>query len=120
MAKRYLRTDKDFVVESIAGLKDIVQRHTVAGFEHIPDSIINRRFFQLLKFLQNNMLTVPALGVDSIELKNSHLNDKGFYFLQYALSKWEDRLYKDQGEEKEWLFLVKWYNTFLENNPDLN
>lgn len=125
MAKKYLRTDKEFVVESIAGLKDIVQRHTVAGFEHIPDSIIYRRFFQLLRFLQDNMLTAhnhrdSSELTDQTNLKNSDLNDKGFYFLQYALPKWEDRLYKDQGEEKEWKFLVKWYETFLKNNPDLN
>lgn len=124
MTKKYTRTDKDFIVESIAGLKDVIQKHTIAGFEHIPDSIVYRRFFQLIKFLQDNNLTVRTLHIDQsdlndqTELRNSDLNDKGFYFLQYALSKWEARFYKDQGEEKEGNFLEKWYKTFTENNTD--
>jgi hypothetical protein len=126
MAKRYLRTENDFVIESIAGLKDVTDRHTVAGFENIPDTIIYRRFYQLIEFLQVNNLTQGILYSDISEItiqsdfKNSHLNNKGFYFLQYALPKWEDRFYKDQGEEKEWGFLEKWYKKFTSDNPDLN
>ena len=126
MSRRYLRTDKDFVIDSIAVLKDIVNRHTVAGFKDIPDGIIYRRFYQLIKFLQDNRLATRAVcnnqsDVDfKSELKNSDINDKGFYFLQYALPKWEDRLYKDQGEEKEWKYLEKWYQTFLDRNPDFS
>ena len=126
MAKRYPRTENDFVIDSIAGLKDVIDKYTVAGFENIPDTIIYRRFYQLIEFLQVNNLTQCILYSDISEitiqsdLKNSHLNNKGFYFLQYALEKWENRFSKDRGEEKERKFLEKWYKKFTENNPDLN
>jgi hypothetical protein len=126
MAKRYPRTNKDFVIESIAGLKAIVQQQALAGFEPIADAVIFRRFFQLVTFLQDHHLSTRLLFekqtqvTENSELRNSHLNDKGFYFLQYALGKWEDRLYKDQGEEMEWKFLERWHKAFLAKNPDLN
>ena len=125
MTKRHPRTTDNFVIDSVYGLKDIVNRHTVAGFEHIPDAIVYRRFYQLVKFLQDHDMTNVILFRseddlnDQSELRNSIINDQGFYFLQYALGKWEDRLYKDQGADKEWKFLEKWYWTFLKNNPDI-
>lgn len=125
MAKRYPRTERDFTVESIKVLKDVIHTHTVAGFEHVPDSIVYRRFFQLITFLQKNNLTNHILIHeqselnDSSALRNSDLNDKGFYFLQYALGKWVDRFHKDQGDEKELRFIEKWYKSFSEKNPDL-
>lgn len=125
MGKKYPRTEKDFVIDSIKGLKDIINRHTVAGFEDVSDAILFRRFYQLIKFLQDDNLTTKTLYYNQFEidltseLKNSDLNDKGFYFLQYALPKWEDRLYKDQREQKELKFIDKWYQTFLDKSSDL-
>jgi hypothetical protein len=125
MHKRYPRTKEDFVVDSIAELKKVIEKCTDAGFDDVPEPIIFRRFYQLLKFLQDNNLTERILYHDILEvnlqsdLKNSDLNDKGFYFLQYALGKWENRFHKDQGEEKEWKFLEKWYKIFIEKNSDL-
>ncbi|SCW51183.1 hypothetical protein [Mucilaginibacter sp. NFR10] len=125
MAERYPRTDKDFLIESIVGLKDVTDRHTLAGFEDIPDEILYRRFFQLIDFLQKKQLTnvIKYNGLSDItinsELKNSDLNDAGFYFLQYALGKWESRFHKDQGDTKESEFIEKWYKVFVKNNPDL-
>ncbi len=125
MYKRHLRTQADFVVDSITGLKNVIKRHAVAGFDDVPEPIIFRRFYQICKFLQDNNLNDKIIYHDISEvnlksdLKNSDLNDKGFYFLQYALGKWEDRFHKDQGEEKEWKFLEKWYKVFIEKNSDL-
>ena len=125
MYKRHPRTQADFVVDSIAGLKNVISRHTIAGFDDVPESIIFRRFYQLCKFLQDNNLTNKIVYNDLSEvnlksdLKNSDLNDKGFYFLQYALGKWEDRFHKDQGEDKEWKFFEKWYKVFIGKNSDL-
>ena len=39
------RPEKDSTICSIAWDLDIVQRHTSAGFDHIPDGIVYRRFF---------------------------------------------------------------------------
>lgn len=123
--KRSTRTEEDFIIESIAGLKDGIRKHTIAGFEHIPDAVVYRRFFQLVKFLQDKNLTLRIVYTDKskitdeAKLKNSDLNDKGFYFLRYALSKWEDRFHKDQGDKKEWDFFEKWYRLFVGKNSDL-
>ena len=118
MKRKYPRTEDDFIIENVSGLLNIVKKHTDAGFDDIPLSIIYRRFYQLIKFLQDNNLTIRILYEDlqeitnESELRNSHLNDKGFYFLQYSLTKWEVRLYKDAGEKKEWQYLEKWFITF--------
>lgn len=123
MSKKYQRPDKDFTIISIKWLIESVRTHTRAGFDDIPDALVYRRFFQLVKFLQIRNLTDRYLinEIDEInassELKNSDLNDNGFYFLQSCIDKWSNRLYKDQGEDKEWKYLEKWLRT---NNKDEN
>jgi hypothetical protein len=118
MTKRYLRTEKDFIIESISWLTENVDKHTQAGFTEIPKHVIHRRFNQLVNFLHLKGLSTLNL-IDNIEqvnaineLKNSDLNDKGFYFLQSCLDKWLGRLYKDNGADKEWKYLEKWYASF--------
>lgn len=112
------RPEKDFTVCSIAWDLDIVQRHTKAGFEHIPDSLVYRRFFQFLDFIQRHGFTVRTVAVSlgdvslSTALRNSDLTDEGFRFIQHARPRWAGRLYKDLGEQKELQFLTKWLHAF--------
>src|SRR5436853_5614809 len=112
------RPEKDFTVCSIAWDLDIVQRHTNAGFDHIPDSIVCRRFFQFLDFIQRHGFTVRTVAASladispSTALRNSDLTDDGFRFIQHAQPRWAGRLYKDRGEQKELQFLTKWFQTF--------
>jgi hypothetical protein len=112
------RPEKDFTVCSIAWDLDIVQRHTNAGFDHIPDSIVYRRFFQFLDFIQRHGFTVRIVAASlsdispSTALRNSDLTDDGFRFIQHAQPRWVSRLYKDRGEQKELQFLEKWFQTF--------
>jgi hypothetical protein len=112
------RPEKDFTVCSIAWTLDIVQRHTKAGFEHIPDSIVYRRFFQFLDFIQRHGFTVRTVAASladvspSTALCNSDLTDEGFRFIQHAQPRWSARLYKDRGEQKELQLLEKWLQTF--------
>lgn len=125
MAKKFQRTEMDFTVTSIQWLIDIEQVHADAGFEKLSRELIDRRFFQLVKFLQENGMTNRILfrEIDEINEKsalyNSDLNDEGFYFLQLFFSRWSDRIYKDKGEEKEWKYFEKWYVKF-KNEQDKN
>ena len=112
------RPEKDFTVCSIAWDLDIMQRHTKAGFEHIPDDIVYRRFFQFLDFIQRHGFTVRTVATSladvspSTTLRNSDLTDDGFRFIQHAQPRWSARLYKDRGEQSELQFLEKWFQTF--------
>jgi len=118
MSKKYQRIDKDFTIISIKWLIEIEKKHSNAGFDKLPSDLIYRRFFQLIKFLQLNDLTSKNFfgSIDELnetsELKNSDLNDNGFYFLQSCIDKWSNRLYKDQGVDKEWKYLEKWFVTY--------
>jgi len=113
-----LRPEKDFTVCSIAWDLDIVRRHTQAGFDHIPDSVVYRRFFQFLDFIQRHGFTVRTVAASLAEVStstalcNSDLTDDGFRFIQHAEPRWASRLYKDCGEQKELKFLEKWLQTF--------
>jgi hypothetical protein len=108
------RPEKDFTVCSIAWDLDIVERHTKAGFDHIPDHIVYRRFFQFLDFIQGHGFTVCIIAGSLAEvtaataLRNSDLTDDGFRFIQYAEPRWSKRLYKDSGADKESAFLERW------------
>ena len=112
------RPEKDFTICSIAWDLDIVQRHTNAGFDHIPDSIVYRRFFQFLDFIQRHHFTVHtiAASLDEVTVKtalcNSDLTEEGFRFIQYAQPRWCNRTYKDTGAEREMVFLERWLNKF--------
>jgi hypothetical protein len=112
------RPEKDFTVCSIAWDLDIVQRHTKGGFDHIPDAIVYRRFFQFLDFIQRHGFTIRTVAASlgdispSTALRNSDLTDDGFRFIQHAQPRWSARLYKDRGEQKELQFLEKWLQTF--------
>ena len=112
------RPEKDFTVCSIAWDLDIVQRHTKAGFEHIPESLVFRRFFQFLDFIQRHKFTARTVAASledvspSTVLRSSDLTDDGFRFTQYAQPRWSGRLYKDAGEQKELQFLEKWLGAF--------
>ena len=112
------RPDKDFTICSIAWDLDIVQRHTKAGFDHIADSIVYRRFFQFLNFIQSHSFTVRTIAASLADvtsntaLRNSDLTDDGFRFIQYAKPRWCNRLYKDRGAEKEFAFLERWFQNY--------
>ena len=112
------RPAKDFTVCSIAWDLDIVQRHTQASFEPVPDSLVYRRFFQFLDFIQQHDFTVRTVAASLAEvtpataLRNSDLTDEGFRFIQYAEPQWCRRLYKDTGPDKERAFLERWLQRF--------
>jgi len=112
------RPEKDFTICSIAWDLDIVQRHTSAGFDHIPDSIVYRRFFQFLDFIQRHGLTARTVATSladitpSTILRNSDLTEHGFRFIQYAEPRWCKRLYKDTGADKEIAFLDRWFQKY--------
>ena len=117
------RPAKEFTVCSIAWHLDIVQRHTKAGFEDVPDEIVYRRFFQFLDFIQRHGFTVHTVAASLADvtrataLRNSDLTDEGFRFIQYAENRWCSRLYKDTGAEKEWAFLERWLRSYLAARP---
>lgn len=112
------RPEKDFTVCSVAWDLDIVQQHTEAGFEPLPDDLVYRRFFQFLDFIQRHGFTTRTVAGSleevslSTAIRNSDLTDDGFRFIQHAQPRWSSRLYKDGGEEKELRFLEKWLQTF--------
>ena len=112
------RPEKDFTVCSIAWDLDNVQRHTNAGFDPIPDSIVYRRFFQFLAFIQNHGFTVRTIAATLAEvtpdtaLRNFDLTDDGFRFIQYAQPRWCKRLHKDTSATKELAFLERWFQTY--------
>jgi|MudIll2142460700_1097286.scaffolds.fasta_scaffold419082_1 hypothetical protein len=112
------RPEKDFRISSVQWWLDIVDTHTSAGFEPVPREVIVRRFFQFIELLQRKKLTartiVRSLAEmdDSVELRNFDLTDLGYRFTQRYEPKWVDRLYKDQGPEKEEAFLEKWWLKF--------
>lgn len=112
------RPAQDFKITSVQCHIEIEASHRRAGFAEVEYRVIQRRFWQLLSFLgQYGYLTsaVPASRdkVDSkTELRNSHLNDDGYAFVQRIESKWVGRLYKDKGEGAEWKFLEKWRAQF--------
>jgi hypothetical protein len=114
------RPEKDFTVCSIAWDLDIVQNHTRAGFQHDPDDIVYRRFFQFLDLIQRQGLTVRNVAeslsdvTPATSLRNSDLTDKGFRFIQYAQPRWSQRLYKDTGAEKEGAVLERWFRKYQE------
>lgn len=93
---------------------DIEKTHRDAGFEAIDESLIRRRYWHFIDFLQRNSFTISTLAssVEDIfpaaELRNSHLTDAGYAFAQRYADSWLERMYKDQGSEKEELFLQKW------------
>lgn len=103
---------------SIAWDLEAVQNHTHAGFRHIPDEIIYRRFFQFLDFIQRHGFTVRTIAetlseiTTATSLRNSDLTDDGFRFIQYAQPRWSNRLYKDTHAEKEWAFLERWHRSY--------
>ncbi len=102
---------------------DIVAIHTRAGFEDISQAVVFRRFYQYLGFLQGQAMTTRMLAQsiddvsDKTELWTSDLTMVGFRFVQFSLSKWFGRLYKDQGAEKEARYIERWYAKFLELPP---
>lgn len=112
------RPEKDFTVCSIAWDLEAVQNHTHAGFQHIPDDIVYRRFFQFLDFIQRHGFTVRTISetlsevTTATSLRNSDLTNDGFRFIQYAQPRWSKRLYKDTGAEKEWAFLERWHRSY--------
>ena len=118
MPKHHPRPAHDFTVTSFAWDVKHEEIHRRAGFPEIPREVLARRFWQFLRFIQQNGLTsrVIAQSLDDIseqtELRNSDLTDAGFYFIQRFHGRWVNRCYKDKGEQKEYLFLEKWYETF--------
>lgn len=113
------RPVKNYRMVSLQSIVEIEASHRRAGFPEIKDEVIQRRFWQMLRFLackaylvsecQNAVLDV---GLNT-ELMNFDLTDEGYLFVQRVLDKWHGRLYKDKGSEAEWRFLEKWHSQFL-------
>lgn len=113
------RPAKDFKITSVQWHIEIEANHRRAGFAEVEYGVIQRRFWQLLSFLEQcGYLTSPVpASLDNVdsktELLNSDLNDDGYAFVQRFEGKWVDRLYKDKGAEVEWKILEKWHARFL-------
>jgi hypothetical protein len=109
---------EDFRVDSFSLVLDIQRRHEEAGFPAIPIEVIKRRYWQYISFLQHHGFISRVLARDladiseTSELRNSHLTDEGFRFVQYSHDKWLDRTSKDQGEAKEAAALQRWFEQF--------
>lgn len=119
MPKKYPpRPTKDFRLTCFAWQLEIESNHRHGGFPEIPREILTRRFWQYLRFLQDNGLTtrIIARGPEEIcpetTLNNSDLTEEGYLFEQRYGDRWVGRMYKDAGEAKEEKFLAKWYAEF--------
>lgn len=118
MAK-YLRPQNDFWITDLKSTLDIVERHTQAGFPHIPEDIVRLQLFMLFDFLYQQGFLTERLAASAQDLqpdaalRNRHLTEDGYYFLQKYLPRWQDRLYKFTNEAKERGFLEKWYQQFI-------
>ncbi len=123
MAK-YLRPTNDFWVTDLKSTLEIVARHTQAGFSPLPESTVRLHEFLLFEFLYQKGLIAQRLAENpqelqpNIALRNRHLTDKGYYFLQKYLPRWQERLYKHTNEAKEWGYLEKWYQQFCDQQPN--
>lgn len=113
------RPTKDFRITSFQSIIEIEANHRQAGFSEIKYEVIQRRFWQLLSFLDRQGYTVSQYqnSVEDVgpssDLMNFDLNDDGYLFVQRYLDKWYDRFYKDKGAEAEWRFLEKWHSRFV-------
>lgn len=109
------RPTDDFRLTCFAWQLENEANHRRAGFPEIPRDVLVRRFWQHLRFLQNNGLTtrIIAKGPEEISsdtaLSNSDLTDEGYLFEQRYGDRWVGRMYKDGGEAKEEKFLSKWF-----------
>ena len=118
MAK-FERPADDFWVTDLKSDLNIVRQHTAAGFAPIPSDVVRLRLFILYDFLWGNGLLKEQLATrpEDVEadttLRNRHLTDDGYYFLQRYLPRWQGRLYKHTTEVKERGFLDKWHEQFV-------
>ena len=113
------RPTTNFRIASIQSIIDIEASHRRAGFSEIRHEVIQRRFWQLLSFLDHqgykvgrHLTSMEDIGQSS-GLMNFNLNDEGYLFVQRYLDKWHGRLYKDKGAEVELRFLEKWHSQFV-------
>jgi hypothetical protein len=114
---KHLRPPQDFRVTSLEWELDIERRHRDAGFAPVTDEVIRRRFSQFAEFLAaNEMIADPDSCRSELltELRNAHLTNEGFYFVQQFHGRWLDRSHKDRGAEAERRILEKWYRKFEE------
>lgn len=118
MTKHFERPTEDFWICSLKSSLEIVSRHTNAGFHELPECVVRIHEFILFDFLFEKGLITERLAISSetlhpdTSLHNRHLTDKGYYFLQKFLPRWQARLYKHTTEAKERAFLEKWHAQF--------
>lgn len=120
MAKHWPpRPDNDFRITSFEWQLDIEAQHHQAGFPAVESTVIRRRYWQFVDFLQRNGLAAHtiAASVDEIalgaELRNFDLTPTGYAFAQRYADRWLERMYKDGGAEKEERILEKWHLQFV-------
>ena len=116
--KHFDRPAKDFWITDLKSDLDIVATHTSAGFTEVEADVVRLRIFILFDFLWSKDLLTEQLAaspedvVPGLALRNRHLTEDGYYFLQRYLPRWQRRLYKHTAEAKERAFLEKWYGEF--------
>ena len=116
--KKHQRPAQDFRVTSVAWELDNEARHRQAGFDPVGREVVLRRFFQFADFLQRHgMTTRQIVGTldevsEAAELRNSDLTDEGFHFARRCHGKWLNRMFRDQGGEKERRVLERWLVQF--------
>lgn len=96
----------DFRLTCFAWQLEAEENYRQAGFQQIPREVLVRRFWQHIRFLQNNGMTkrVIARGPGDIApdttLRNSDLTEEGYLFEQRYGDRWVARMHKDGGEGK--------------------
>ena len=92
--------------------------HECAGFPHIPEQTLRRRYWQFIAFIQEHGLTIREIAprLEAISpntaIRNSDLTQKGYKFVQKYGDRWTGRMHKDKGASAEKGFLEKWYVAF--------
>jgi len=110
-------TTKNVRFASSQSIFEIEASHRRAGFLEIRYEVIQRRYWQLLNFLdcQGYRISQHQISLEEVGPSRDIMNsdEDGYLFIQRYLDKWHGRLYKDEGAEAEWRFLEKWHSQFI-------
>lgn len=118
------RPEQGFGITSLQSRLTIEATHRKAGFTPIADEVVRRRFWQFLSFLQRDGYLVRFIVATiedlkpTTELRNSHLTDLGYSFVQRYGDRWMGRMFKDQRPDKEEGCLKRWHQPFLSEARD--
>lgn len=114
--------ESDEIIDKFQWHVQVEEGMREAGFPPIDRQLLLRRFWQFLRFLQENGLTrrTIALSMDDVrpstELRASDLTPEGRDFVEQHLRRWSGRVPMDLGERQEEIILRGWYMQYLKDN----